>query len=375
MFVRLEDFVTVGFLVTAFSLLRYQRRRRLLCRGKSSNPEQEYRLVEVQPCHYRSIVELALNTFGGHDWIQNDFHNWFLEGREYIILGLEARQGDPTLAALLLMRPNFQDQVGCLEALRVHPNHRGKGLGHFIQKKTIQVIKQRNDKLNLKRLRYTVYDENIPSIRIAIDSGFKEKYSFPYIMVADDENDNPESDDQVFLCRSGPGSILSFYNDCKAARNALCGEMSSTLTLLDQPTVIFDRLQQLSVGLLYQDWKPYDPTLANIIELKEKGQTAYQISGGKGGLSYGIIRGDGTGKICVLTHYWKQTKNDNNHSFSAACDFLIHVLHWLEIAQHESGVTSVYCCYPREAHEILASFHIPKKLCIPQCELILEMEL
>lgn len=372
-----QSLFKLGFVFVTFSILGNERRRKRKALSKVLNLEQTYRVIHVQPFHYKFIVELGLHTYGGHDYIQHDFHKWFeIDGM--IILGVEHIQ-ENDLIALMIMRPNLKDHVGCLEALRVHPKHRGKGLGHFLTRSMIETIKERNQTNKfapIKRLTYVVYDENVASIQIAIKSGFQIRYEFPYIMIAEESAD-PDSGDEVFLCRNGPGSFLKFYQDCKAARDFLLGKdlpVALSLVELKTPEIIFDRLNQLDVKLLYQDWKPYDLTVANVVEMTRKRQVAYELPGKENtGVSFGNIREDGTGKICVVAHYWKSNNLDNH--VAAARDFLIHIVHWLEIAQKEPGATSMYCNYPKEAYEVLANLDIPKKKLSPQVESVMMLDL
>jgi len=329
--------------------------------------DEDYRTIHLdKDKHYDGVAELASYTYGGHDWILNEYESWFSQGssRSCIVLGMECvRTG--ALAGLFVLRPIPGDRVGCLEALRVHPDHRGRGLAHRLQREMIAEARRRKQsgELAVDKLRYSVYDENAASVRVAEGSGMKVAYSYPYLMVAEDEH-NPENE---FLGRIGPNAIQILLDDCLHAIQSFDKKQTlPPLNTLSSPEEVFSRLKAMGVEVLYQDWKPYATSVDNLGLLTEaKNHTALSS---KDGLSLGTIRPDNRGKICIVTHY-------STHS-DPAMDVLRHFIHWLQICKREQGgeVTSFYCSYPEAAHLALKRLGIVRKE-KAQLEYILDLDI
>lgn len=341
-------------------------------RRQAENENITYKTVMVRPEHYQDILELARHTYGGHDYIVGEFHSWFKIG--CIVLGIEAhdqKSGSGPLVSLLVMRPIKQDRVGYTEALRVHPKHRGKGLAKRIVSEMIELVKAKKHEIGVDKFRYTVEDENVASVKIALHFGFEVRHKFPFMMIAEDEDVSDPLLAEYLIGRNGKGAITRFRTEVREIYESLLGESissHSTPRKLDSAEEILEHLQNsVKTTVFFQGWKPYDVTLENIALVLDKGHEGFVFD--PHGCSLGLFREDHHGEICILTCYW----DESWPALDATRDFLKHLMFWLDHCEKEAGLKSIYFCFPSSVQSELmkAGLLITK----PTNELILELEL
>jgi hypothetical protein len=325
---KICSFVVSSLFVLSISRIRYR---------------STYVPVELTLKNYPSIVNLSKNTFGGHDYIQFEFFNWFK--LNCIILGLQYQN---EIVAIFVLSP--EGTIGHLEALRVDIQHRNKGLGHRMQEEMIEFAKTK--RVNIKTLRYTVYDENLPSVKIALRSEMKIKYSFPYTMITEDVST------EVFVFRSGNGILKKYLQELEQV-----GKEAVVYQEIKQASELIRLVKVMNISILYQDWKAIDVNEVNICNLIKKQHQIISIPNG-GGISIGLIREDGCGKFCIFTYY--EEDQDKTGLF-----FILHMIYWFRKFP-DLQVKSVYFSYPISVHSTLRRFNLAKQE--PQQELVFEME-
>jgi len=121
------------------------------------------------------IAELARHTYGGNDYIEGRFDEW-LENKSQVL----------TLAAVCLGQEDSREHVVAIEvarlwdakktiylfALRVHPDHRGKGLAGTLQSKLSCTALQLWP--DAGRVRDVSHNDNVASIKIAAKCGMSK---------------------------------------------------------------------------------------------------------------------------------------------------------------------------------------------------------
>lgn len=114
------------------------------------------------------ILEIARHTWEGHDYIPYFFDAW-LKDKDSHPVGIEY---NGHIVALANLRVIDDGRTGWMEALRVHPNHRGKGLATTLTRYVVQLAK----KIPVERIRYTTHVGNETSLHLAETVNMKRKF-------------------------------------------------------------------------------------------------------------------------------------------------------------------------------------------------------
>jgi RimJ/RimL family protein N-acetyltransferase len=115
------------------------------------------------------VLELARHTWEGHDYIPYQFDMW-LKDKEAHPVGIEY---DGHIIALANLRVIDDGRTGWMEALRVHPAHRGKGLATALTRHVVQLARS----IPVERIRYTTAVDNETSLHLAKGVGMKRRFS------------------------------------------------------------------------------------------------------------------------------------------------------------------------------------------------------
>ena len=114
------------------------------------------------------ILEIARHTWDGHDYVPNFFDSW-LKDKDSHTVGIE---DDGHIIAMANLRVIDDGKTGWMEALRVHPSYRGKGLATILTQHVVQLAKS----IPVKRIRYTTAASNKTSLHLAETVGMKRKF-------------------------------------------------------------------------------------------------------------------------------------------------------------------------------------------------------
>jgi RimJ/RimL family protein N-acetyltransferase len=175
-------------LTTATTTIIYfrARKRKITCQI----PNLILKILTKNNSHEFHDAVIALNkvTFGGHDWIAEAFPHWVENTDTNHVLGIFDVRNHNQLVSLEVLR-RYSDTIGCVEALRVHPDVRGKGLSHEMQRCLLEYAHVHTP---LELLTYTTYNKNVKSIKVATQSRFKPHQRFCYVMIAEQEYQDGE---------------------------------------------------------------------------------------------------------------------------------------------------------------------------------------
>lgn len=117
----------------------------------------------------KDILEIAKHTWDGHDYVPYFFDTWLKDKNSHPV-GIEI---DGHIIAIANLRIIDNGQTGWMEALRVHPTHRGKGLADALTKYVVQTAQS----IPVKRIRYTTAVGNTASLHLADTVGMKRKFN------------------------------------------------------------------------------------------------------------------------------------------------------------------------------------------------------
>ncbi len=118
------------------------------------------------------ILEIAKNTWDGHDYLPYFFEKWFQDENSHA-LGMEF---EGHIIALANLRVIDNGMTGWMEALRVHPDHREKKLATEMTKHVVKLAKA----LRVERIRYTTAVDNTKSLHLAESVGMKQKLKLAF---------------------------------------------------------------------------------------------------------------------------------------------------------------------------------------------------
>ncbi len=111
------------------------------------------------------ILEIARNTWDGHDYLPHYFDEWLKNPTCHTI----AIEENGRVAALANLRIIDKGTTGWMEGLRVHPDYRGKRFASAITDLLIIMAKE----LGVERVRYTTGIDNDQSLHLAYKIGMK----------------------------------------------------------------------------------------------------------------------------------------------------------------------------------------------------------
>ena len=118
------------------------------------------------------VLEIARHTWDGHDYVPYFFDKW-LSDRNSHSIGMES---DGHIIALANLRVIDNGKTGWMEALRVHPDYRGKKLATIMTKYVVELAKS----IPVERIRYTTAVDNTKSLHLAESVGMKMKFRLPF---------------------------------------------------------------------------------------------------------------------------------------------------------------------------------------------------
>ena len=110
------------------------------------------------------ILAIAERTWEGHDYLPAIFDAWVADRRSYF----GALVQDGRLIGCGRLFP-FDARRGWLEALRIHPDHQRQGLGRELARH----VMSRAVAMGLRELLFSTYFDNVSSIRISEQFGFR----------------------------------------------------------------------------------------------------------------------------------------------------------------------------------------------------------
>lgn len=97
-----------------------------------------------------AIEAINAATYGGQDYIASAFAGWLKSQEAGDLWTLGVEDGDGNLAGLEVLSPHDGGKTGWLDALRVHPDFRRKGLAQLIQQRLVDVAFE----LKFERVRF-----------------------------------------------------------------------------------------------------------------------------------------------------------------------------------------------------------------------------
>jgi GNAT superfamily N-acetyltransferase len=253
------------------------------------------------------ILEIARHIWDGHDYIPYFFDAW-LKDKDSHPVGIEY---DGHIVALANLRVIDNGQTGWMEALRVHPNHRGKRLATTLTQYVVQLAKT----IPVSRIRYITAVDNETSLHLAETVGMKRKFD-----LAVHWQENPTE----IMWRSSGQPLLEVtaqdvHQDLIEAR------------LLPFNTIIYD-------------WKALDATLDGLAKVGSIARFWVQKDAGKiTSFSLGYAREGASGSEWGFTIYSKD-----------AVGFLNHLSHHVNMAS-EMGCTSIFGAFDTNYLETLYS--------------------
>jgi|GEM_PF-1353338 len=245
-----------------------------------------------------AIMEISRQIWDGRDYLLCVADKW-LQDQNCHFYGVEV---DGHVVAVGNLRLMEEGKTGWMEGLRVHPEHRGKGLANEIT----QYLVRKAKRLGVQRLRYTTANRNAASLKLAKMAGFSR------VM------------EMAVFWHSNPGQ-LSLVKDYPPIEKLTPAEVYSLLEV--NPTII-------PCGILIYDWKAVDVSLQNIEEIGRTHEFSIaQRRGEMDSLSFGYPRPE------PEQAWWSFT------IYAVGLDgFLSQLSHNLTVAL-ERGFKSIVCTF------------------------------
>jgi GNAT superfamily N-acetyltransferase len=251
------------------------------------------------------VLEIARHTWEGHDYIPYYFDTW-LKDKDSHPVGVEY---DGHIVALANLRVIDDGKTGWMEALRVHPKHRGKGLATALTQHVVQLARS----LPVKCIRYTTAVGNETSLHLAEGVGMKRKFN-----LAVHWQENPAE---------------------------ITWRMSASPLLEVSADEVFQDLMKsklLPFNIIIYDWKALDGTPEGLAKIGSTAQFWIQKHAGKvTSFSLGLIRDAQSGPQWSFTIYATDKSG-----------FLNHFSHHLNMAS-EKGCMSIFATFGTEYAETL----------------------
>lgn len=114
------------------------------------------------------ILEIARKTWSGHDHLQYALDDWTSNPQSHLFV-IESEGRTIAFAGVKLIESG---KTGWMEGLRVHPDHRRKGLGWLMTEHLVQASRE----MGVKRLRFTTATINEAPMRIAERLGMEQLF-------------------------------------------------------------------------------------------------------------------------------------------------------------------------------------------------------
>ncbi|MFX1607337.1 MAG: GNAT family N-acetyltransferase [Promethearchaeota archaeon] len=258
-------------------------------------------MYEIRSLHLSDrddVLEIARNTWEGHDYIPYLFDTW-LEDRHSHTAAIE-QEGH--VVALANLRVIENGKTGWMEGLRVHPTYRGKGLATLL---TQHVVKVANE-IPVERIRYTTAVGNKRSLHLGEKVGMTRSSTLAiHWQDQIDEIELPASDQSLQSV-----TPLSIYQE-----------------LVDSKIVPYN--------ILIYDWKAVDITKENLENIGSVTESWAEMREGRiNSVSFGLSRKDISGSQWSCAVYAADGPS-----------FLSQIFHNLTIAQ-SSKAKSIFLTYP-----------------------------
>jgi len=282
------------------------------------------------------VEAIASLTFGAHDWIVDAFKNdWFASAPVHIPLCLEV---DGVVAALIVVR-RANTTVGCVEALRVPAEYRGRGYAHVMLEAACAYAAK--ELSGVRTLRYTTYDLNTRSRAVCTAAGFALAKAWPYCMVADAS----VGDDVEFMTFKSM-TVREYRSRLGRAAKTTAAALRKTTDAAQVKAALL----RAGESVIIQNWKPLD--VENVHALLDEDGGHYALMPPQeehGGFSIGTIRPDGAGLIALFSYYAALPGGAET-----ASDLCTHAAAWLDALVAQGG-NSFWYVYPAAMRDDLVS--------------------
>ena len=125
------------------------------------------RIRELTASDEEDILEIARNTWEGHDYLAHYFRDWLSDPDSHTA----AVEENGHVVALANLRVIDHGRTAWMEGLRVHPNARGKGMASLLTYHLVELAQG----LDAERIRYTTASDNGASLHLAASVGMEKK--------------------------------------------------------------------------------------------------------------------------------------------------------------------------------------------------------
>lgn len=242
------------------------------------------------------ILEIASKTWDGHDYLPYFFDTWQKDENSHTA----ALEHNGHVISLANLRVIENGRTGWMEGLRVHPDHRGKGLASIITKHVVEIAKE----IKLERIRYTTATDNHSSLHLGEMVGMKRKF------------------DLAFYWHEKPHEII-----WRTPENPL-REVT--------PAQLFPGLPESGIlphSVIVYDWKALDATPEGLHKIGLTSRFWIQTEGSNiRSFSLGFPRDDKSGQIWCFTIYANdeagflaQFSHHLNQASEANCDVIFGI--------------------------------------------------
>lgn len=273
------------------------------------NKEDIYQNIRpLKKSDKEDVLEIANKTWHGHDYLPYFFDAWLKDKNSHTAAIEDNRQ----VISLANLRVIENGRTGWMEGLRVHPDHRGKGLASIITKHVVEIAKE----IKVERIRYTTATDNHQSLHIGEMVGMERKF------------------DLAFYWHEKPNEIT-----WRIAETSLKEVTSAELS----PDLISSGL--LPHNVVIYDWKALDATREGLDKIESTAKFWIQIENRIiKSFSLGFARDDKEGQMWCFTIY----ANDQ-------AGFLTHFSHHLTKAS-EANCNVIFGIYQTNFVDTLYSF-------------------
>mmetsp|Transcript_14075 Transcript_14075/g.26049 ORF Transcript_14075/g.26049 Transcript_14075/m.26049 type:complete len:340 (-) Transcript_14075:133-1152(-) len=134
---------------------------------------QETLVRKVREGDREWVEEVGKSVYGGEDYVPRVFDAWIKDDHFWALV--DAEDENKVFAIVNVEIVPGKEDTATFGGLRVHPDHRGKGMG------TKVVLGAAKQEIGVNNFIYTTFSPNKPSERLALKAGFKLVYNVPYM--------------------------------------------------------------------------------------------------------------------------------------------------------------------------------------------------
>ena len=127
-----------------------------------------YDIRPLEASDWDDILEIAKNTWSGHDYLPSAFKSWISDPASHTA----CIELDNHVIALANLRIIENGRTGWMEGLRVHPDYRGKRLASLLTDHVVEKARS----LGVERLRYTTATVNTESLHLGMKIGMERRF-------------------------------------------------------------------------------------------------------------------------------------------------------------------------------------------------------